>query len=413
MRSMATIYKGILIALVITLVPVSAISAAKVTPGATCKVLNQKTVYLNKTYTCVKSGKKLVWNKGVLVKKPTPQVTPTAIGDPVGAVGGNPTPTPTPSPTPTPTPAPIYPAGPTSFDDLVENYKGIAYAAWSKSSAVIKSTNAESPAIKMITGPNTKLRIENPSTIFDLIARLYPGYSTSKDFTVLSFGFDDREWAQAQLNILPPKDPTADGWIAATGCVTRQTCEGGTMFTGAKGQQLLVLAIEVCCGDAAPGMLEAHEYTHGVQQNQMRLPQPWPPSDTYPPVWLHEGGAHFSQNAAINFESFDKYLSFRRESASPIFNDSKITSQWIQEYLGANPDLTWYRKYNRWTMFVMGAMFVEALVAIKGPESTMEVWKLAGTGLKFPQAFEKVYGISFERALPIISKAIALELGRS
>jgi hypothetical protein len=60
----------------------------------------------------------------------------------------------------------------------------------------------------------------------------------------------------------------------------------------------------------------------------------------------------------------------------------------------------------------MGAMFVEALVAIKGPEPTMEVWKLTGNGLKFPQAFEKVYGISFEKALPIISKAIALELGR-
>ena len=265
----------------------------------------------------------------------------------------------------------------------------------------------------MITGPNTKLRIENPSTIFNLIARLYPGYGPSKDLTVLSFGYDDKDWAQAQLISLPPKDPTADGWIASVGCVTRQTCEGGSMFTGDKGPQLLVLSIEVCCGDAVPGMLEAHEYTHGVQQNQMRLPQPWPPNDTYPPVWLHEGGAHFSQNAAINFQSFDKYLSFRRESSSPIFNDSKITSQWIQEYLGANPDLTWYRKYNRWTMFVMGAMFVEALVAIKGPESTMEVWRLAGTGLKFPQAFEKVYGISFEKALPIISKAIALELGRS
>jgi hypothetical protein len=64
-------------------------------------------------------------------------------------------------------------------------------------------------------------------------------------------------------------------------------------------------------------------------------------------------------------------------------------------------------------MFVMGAMVVEILVAIKGPESNLEVWKIAGTGVKFPQAFEKVYGISFEKALPMISKAIALELGRS
>jgi len=43
----------------------------------------------------------------------------------------------------------------------------------------------------------------------------------------------------------------------------------------------------------------------------------------------------------------------------------------------------------------------------------MEVWKQCGSGMKFPDAFEKVYGISFAKALPIISKAIALEIGRS
>jgi hypothetical protein len=58
-------------------------------------------------------------------------------------------------------------------------------------------------------------------------------------------------------------------------------------------------------------------------------------------------------------------------------------------------------------------MLVEVLTALKGPSSTMEMWKLAGSGLKFGDAFEKVYGISFDQALPIISKAIALELGRS
>jgi hypothetical protein len=42
----------------------------------------------------------------------------------------------------------------------------------------------------------------------------------------------------------------------------------------------------------------------------------------------------------------------------------------------------------------------------------MELWKLSGTGLKFNEAFEKIYGTSFDKALPIISKAIALELGR-
>ena len=82
-----------LIALAVVLIPVTAVSVQKITPGSTCKVLNQKVVYQNKTYTCVKSGKKLVWNKGVAVKKPAPVPTPTQ----------SVTPTTTPSATPTPT----------------------------------------------------------------------------------------------------------------------------------------------------------------------------------------------------------------------------------------------------------------------------------------------------------------------
>ncbi len=50
-------------------------------------------------FTCVKSGKKLVWNKGVVtIAKPAPQPSP----EPTVA----PTPTPTPTPIPTPTPEP-------------------------------------------------------------------------------------------------------------------------------------------------------------------------------------------------------------------------------------------------------------------------------------------------------------------
>jgi hypothetical protein len=58
-------------------------------------------------------------------------------------------------------------------------------------------------------------------------------------------------------------------------------------------------------------------------------------------------------------------------------------------------------------------MFIEILTALKGPDSTMEMWKLAGTGVGLESAFEKVFGIPFTKALPIMSKAIALGLGRT
>lgn len=98
MQIKGKLFKSLLIALALTLIPVMASSAQKVNPGSTCKIYKQKATYLNKSYTCIRSGKKLVWNKGVAVASPKPSVTPTpiptAIGDPVGAIGGTPTPTP-------------------------------------------------------------------------------------------------------------------------------------------------------------------------------------------------------------------------------------------------------------------------------------------------------------------------------
>jgi len=106
MRSKGRFTKGLLVALILTLLPSTAFSAQKITPGSTCKVYKQKVTYKNKVYTCVKSGKKLVWNKGVAVKKPTPTLTPTQ------------TATPKATQTATPTPAPVtLSALPTNYGD--------------------------------------------------------------------------------------------------------------------------------------------------------------------------------------------------------------------------------------------------------------------------------------------------------
>jgi cytochrome b involved in lipid metabolism len=73
-------------------------------PGATCTKLKATQVYKGKKYTCIKSGKKLIWNKGVpVVVKPT--ASPSLSPSPVISQTPTPTPTPTPSPTPSPTKA--------------------------------------------------------------------------------------------------------------------------------------------------------------------------------------------------------------------------------------------------------------------------------------------------------------------
>lgn len=87
MRRNVAISRTLLIAIVLTLSPLAAFSAQKVTPGSTCRVIKQSVTFQGKVFTCIKSGKKLIWSKGAPAEKPAISPTPTPIATP--------TPTPT------------------------------------------------------------------------------------------------------------------------------------------------------------------------------------------------------------------------------------------------------------------------------------------------------------------------------
>jgi len=350
------------------LIPVNAAAKA----GAKCTKAGSTEVVKGKSYTCIKSGKKLVWNKGVTFKK-------------VGAA------------------QPTLPT-PTSFDDLVQNYEGIAYSAWSKSATGIKAATKTAAPFKALTGPNTKLAYKTPAYAFDLISRLYSDYETPTKMSVLSFNYQDRDWATEQMKIEVPNTPSI--FINENACATKATCWGGAVFGGNTGNTLLVLTTEVLDTNHLSGTLEAHEFTHAVQKNTGGL-------GLVAPSWYTEGQAQFAQNASIYYQSFDSYLSSRRESSGELFRDPQFTSKFIEEFFVLTETDSWNKKYDRWRRYDLGAMLVEILTAISGPNSTMEIYKLTSGGVKFEDAFERVYKISFANSLPIMSKAIALELGRS
>jgi hypothetical protein len=386
---------GLTVALLLALT--APLHAATPKAGSKCTKAGATATAAGKKFTCVKSGTKLVWNKGVAIKAaPKPAVNPVL--KPV-------------EPTPTPTPTVTYPDVPTSFDDLIAKYEGISYAAWSKSNAAIKASNDVAPPFRALTGPNTTLAFKNPASAYDLVARLYSGYKSTNAMTVLSFGYDDRDWAEEQMKQLHPKSTWQ--WIKFTACATRATCWGGGMFTDEKANGLLVVTTEVLDDNHLSGTLDAHEYLHAIQQNQMNRPTVWPETSDWPPSWYREGQATFAQNATIYYQSFELYLRNRKSISTELYRDSTFNSQWIQEFFVVNQPPTWFNKYQSWRQYDMGAMLVEVLTALKGPGSTMEIWKLMGSGQTFNQAFEKVYGISFDKALPIISKAIALQLGKN
>ncbi len=66
-----------LIAFFISIIPNSYAAIPKA--AAKCSKVGATATYAGKKYTCMKSGKKLFWNKGVKVADPKPVATPTSI----------------------------------------------------------------------------------------------------------------------------------------------------------------------------------------------------------------------------------------------------------------------------------------------------------------------------------------------
>ena len=192
---------SILICAYLFIIPSDAFAAVKV--GTACKKVGSTATANGKKFTCVKSGKKLVWNKGVATVKPKPTVTPT------------PTPTPTSSPTvtptSTPTPAPIIEKAPSGFSDLVENFKGVYIGAWNSSDAKIKANPVLNVKQNILFGPNTKSPNPQIPEMFALGTRFFAGYAQPKSFDAVYYVYDDIDWASKKLLELYGNPDVAQG----------------------------------------------------------------------------------------------------------------------------------------------------------------------------------------------------------
>ena len=361
----------------LSLTPISPVNAA-VKAGAACPKAGNTAIASGKTFTCIQSGKKLVWDSGTQIKPVTPTI-------------------------------------PTSFDDLIKNYAGISYAAWSKSREKILASSKTEITLKMIIGPNSTLDFKEPINPINLVTRLYSGYVKSLEISLLAFSFEDRDWATNQMESILPN--SGSQWIKSNACKTQDTCWGGGSFYNGMDRYLIVIATGIGKDNEnhTNGTLEAHEFTHSLQQLNMGKGRPAAQFlyDPWPPNWYWEGQAQYTQNAAIFFDDFLKYSSQRKKDSIDLFKQDKFNSDIIQKYFVFNAPKDWQANYDQWRQYDLGAMFVEILTALKGPDSTMEMWKLAASGMNFRPAFFSVYGIDFDKALPIMAKAIALELGHS
>ena len=417
-RALAVVFTPVLLLSLLTGVA----NAAAPKAGATCTSAGTTATSNGLKYTCIKSGKKLVWDKGVKV------VTPAS--------------TPTPTPTSTalvPLTLPVAQTGSITFANAVANYAQIPQVAWQN----VQDAIAANPDVNIPTtihiGPNTDASLSAITTGLNRINKLFAGFTSVSKYYGIVYAAKDLKWAQndavslfqtmglkggfAQLDVIKNQ--------SSAGCEINGTtvveCGGGMAWdlrnnNSTAGGSYYGVQSGGYWTDAnknvGPMTQVNHEAMHNFQiiqfsktplaKNQntsadaMHEATPW---------WFSEGQAN-AIGIPTFIEKYSDYLGTPRQ-ANIVRNpgpNAKIPTaaaefkSFLMDAQKASPEnANWPLAYS------IGYAAVETLIAIGGPRATLALYALGANGEKWETAFKHVYGISWDQGATVLSQVLAAE----
>ena len=382
-------------------IPISSYAAVKA--GSVCTQQGKKVTSVGKIYTCIKSGKKLVWNSGEIIKKTAvikPTQTPTPSFKPIPEESVSPSSAPSSSPSSSPLPtqtSTTIPAIKTIFD-LPTNYKFIKYWAFTKASEEIMSNAENSTPIEVLIGPNSKACYQETTlSALRMLQKVYGKSNIPKKLWLLYADMNvDRNWIENKtLTLLPPNRIQYNK--------NKQMDNIETSNPSGEG----VLWVQNSCAAINGIKISSdvlHGYTHTIQDLQY---------SEYPngygrwgevPRWLIEGGASWSQ---IFYESNSNLKKYENSGDWGVL--SKYDKNFFNDYLviPAYSNNLW-QYTDQWPemrAYDLGAYICDMLIALKGPSSIIELNKDYLVTGSFETSFRNIFGLPWAEAQPFFSSA--------
>ena len=361
-------------AVVLLLALTTPLQAAAPKAGTKCTKAGSTATAGGKKFTCIKSGTKLVWNKGVAIKVAAPMPTPSPTASATS--------TPTPKPTPTQTQINFVPWGTDVDSKTLSDIAQRNFQQWVNE----RSGQPKNHTQQIQENKNTN-RINLLKKSDDLGAQLFSSYFKQGSMTVIGAS---ESWTLDQL---------AKGGWSVSKCKDQymsgvELCLEGTKYQG------YVITSDAFYDARNPGRdgaaLLAHEYFHLVQANLIGSRNLFITKNGDPqtakafPAWFAEGTAEFvgysvgalSQNASY-WEGRATALSYAPPGEST--NRNSITDYEIRTCCG-NGTPTY--PYN------IGHVATEYIVASVGFQKLLDIFVDFGKTNDFEKSFESVTGIS-------------------
>ena len=383
MKKKITAFIAILSCLVL-LSSTSVNAAAKA--GAKCSKAGITSVVGNKTFTCIKSGKKTIWNKGVISKSFSEEEI-----------------------------AKLLP--PTNFDNLFERRSAIPYTAWKSTAESMKNGTSTIKNFSVFLGPNTNSpKYKTPKIAYGLVSQAFYKYKTPENIVVIQYSKSDIGWAEnkvrefvteSQYNELNRNE---EGKLVSSNCQENDCYGAKQVSVRAKNGVAFVLQGVAYKSNNDPlavarwelGQLDAHEFFHALQRSNIEEMQlkDWPTS------WIVEGGAALVQNLVMSHNSYSEYMKWRKLDSKDFYGkNSAITTKFMESFLDLKNNKDYWRSVNNYYAYNLGSRIMEIFVALKGPGVLLDIHK--ETALNgYDAAFESIFGLPWSKASPIITATI-------
>ena len=336
-----------------------------------------------------------------------------------------------------------------TLDNIVSKVDEISLAAWTDAQNTI-AKNQRRPEIYKgfvsYVSPGalkTDPQIGDGATLIKRVLSLFANVPRAKNIYFVATTQEEQVETQNKIKSKYPdglipltrsldsiygKGDGSDG-VPKDSVVVHPKCDGGHSLRQGFSQPTsaipsittAVVTINACPtseeGSVLGAHISAHEYVHTIQ---VAL-HPGGNIKDYQPCWMTEGEAEWVQ-AAVSSD-FSTYLQL--QDSQPYYLTSAglnyrkstqlvWTTKDIRTYLKSAANLSTCGDTEMYALaFSLGALTAEALVSIGGSESLFALDERLSSGQKINVAFKNVYGITWDAAIPILSKVVAVKITKA
>lgn len=402
-------------------------SIAAVKAGGGCTKLGSTTTSGGYQYSCIKSGKKLIWKKGA--KDSAAKNDTKSIKNSI------------------PISLPVKQDGVITFENAADKYADIPKVAWQNVQEVIAKNADVSIQTIINIGPNTNADRAAITTGLNRLYKLFSGFDRFTSYLGIVYNAKDLAWAQTDaVNLFTAQG--VKGYITRPESIKRQS-EAGCEMNGSKAVQCSGgMALTFKDGGSNVGgafygventytangqnkdfwsasekfsgsMTQVtHEGMHNYQFAQFfNTPlasgqnTAADQSHDFTPWWFSEGQANgigipvFIDNLQSYLNARDQNTNRKPDSRAKIpAPTADAMKSFLMTYQSTGPS------NGNWSLaYSIGYSAVEALVAIGGPQSTLALYALGASGENWETAFKHVYGITWEQGATALGKVLAAE----